>query len=312
MDDPLLFAGSASRDLAGAVARELDVQVCGAASERYPGGELHVELQQDVAGGNVFLVQSTAEPIERNLLEIALIADAARRAGALRCSALIPYLGYNRQDRRSGHAVPIGAKVVARILDTAAMERIVLVDLHDPATEGYFATPVAHLTAESLLLERLGPVDARSVVVSPDLGAAKLARRYASKLSLPVAVVQKERLTGADVTGHGVSGDVRDRHPIVVDDMITTGGTMVAALQQLTAAGAAGPATAVAAHGVFEPGSLDQLEAAGIQRLIVTDSVAPAAELPAWVEVVSLGPLLAEAVRRLHAGRSLASLLSPA
>jgi ribose-phosphate pyrophosphokinase len=187
-----------------------------------------------------------------------------------------------------------------------------LLDLHDPATEGFFATPVDHLSAVPLLVDALGTPDPDSVVVSPDLGAVSLARRISSALSLPMAVTHKLRVSGAEVIGQGITGHVRGLHPIIADDMITTGGTIEAATRQLLEAGAQPPVAVAATHGVFEPGTIQRLKDAGVSRLLVTNSVALPSSLPDWVSVVELGPFFGDAIRRRHAGHALDDLLSRA
>jgi ribose-phosphate pyrophosphokinase len=312
MSDTLLVAASGNPALANSIANHLHLEPCRIIHERYPGGELHVEFEATIAGSDLFIVQPTEGPIERNVFEILLLVDAARRAGASRCFGIVPYFGYGRQDRRSGRRVPVGARVAAQVLDGCGLDRLVFVDLHDPATEGFFATPVVHLSAVPLLIEALGTVRADSIIVSPDLGAVSLARRVSAALSLPMAVTHKLRLSGERVEAQGMTGDVRGLHPIIVDDMVTTGGTVEAAIQQLLRGGVQHPVTVAVSHGVFEPHSIQRLETAGVSRLVVTDSVSLPSPLPDWVSVVGIGELLAEAIRRLHNGHPLDELLSRA
>ena len=306
-----ILAGSANPTLAHAIAGLLGVAMGKSEVERFPDGEIHVEIRDTVRGHDVYLVQPTSPPADRHLLELLLLADACRRAGGLRLTAVVPYLGYARQDRRARGREAVGARVVADLFRAGKIDRVVAVDLHSGALEGFFAMPVEHLTAVPLLAEALRPsLDPQSVIVAPDLGAAKLADRYAHLLGLPVAVIHKVRVSGAEVTVRAVTGEVRGRRPLIVDDMITTGGTIAAAVEALVAAGALPEATVAATHGLFVGAAAERLGKASIRRLIVTDSVVPSAEQPLVLERSSIAPLLASAIDRLHRNRSLDELIA--
>jgi ribose-phosphate pyrophosphokinase len=269
---------------------------------------MHVEIRTSVRGHDVYLVQPTSPPAEESLLQLLLLADACRRAGATRLTAVMPYVAYARQDRRGTGREPVGARLLADLLATGGFHRVVAVDLHSPALEGVFTLPLEHLTAVPLLAGAIATSGSNAVVVSPDLGATKLAERYARQLDLPVALVHKRRLTGERVTVRGVTGEVRGRVPLVVDDMITTGGTIEAAVGALLEAGSAGEIVVAATHGLFVGEAVRRLAALPLREVLVTDSVAAeAGTLPA--RRVTLAPLLAEAIRRLHHDRSLADLL---
>ncbi|HTR21499.1 MAG TPA: ribose-phosphate diphosphokinase, partial [Gemmatimonadales bacterium] len=223
----MLIAGSANPQLATAVSTAAGAPLARTAIHRFPDGELHVALGDSVRGQDVYLLQPTSPPVETHAFELMLLADAARRAGAARITGIVPYLGYARQDRRAGGREALGARVMADLLGSG-LERVVAVDLHMPALEGFFSVPIEHLTALGVLVERLAlpEVNERGVVVAPDLGAARLADRYARALELPVAMVLKTRLGGTEVVARGVTGDVRGRVPVIVDDMISTGATV--------------------------------------------------------------------------------------
>jgi ribose-phosphate pyrophosphokinase len=305
-----LFTGSANPSLAETVAARLRLPLGRCALHRFPDGELHVELQETVRGHDVYLLQSTGPPVETHLLELLLLADACRRAGAAHLTALVPYFGYARQDRRASGREAVGARLVADLLGASGLERVVAVDLHSPALEGFFPVPLEHLSAVPLLAQAAAHwVRPNSVIVAPDLGAAKLADRYARALQLPVAIVQKTRLSGEEVSVHGVTGEVQGCAPVVVDDMISTGGTMAAAIQAVRAAGALPEVTALASHALLVGPAVARLRAAPVERLLTTDSVVPAEGPLLPLEMVSLGPLLAEAIERLHAHRSLDDLI---
>jgi ribose-phosphate pyrophosphokinase len=306
----IMFTGSAHVPLATAVAAQLGVPLGRRMLHRFPDGELHVELQESVRGHDVYLLQPTSPPVEAHLLELLLLADASRRAGAAQLTAVVPYFGYARQDRRASGREAVGARLIADLLAASGLQRLVAVDLHSAALEGMFAIPVEHLSAVSLLVEAVRPLLApNTVVVAPDLGAVKLAERVARGLHLPMALVDKERLTGEEVRVRRVVGRVEGCPVLVVDDMISTGGTVQAAIQALLAAGGAPEVTVVASHALLVGPAVERLRALPVRRLVVTDSVAAAAPLPCPGQIVSLAPLLAEAIRRLHHQQSLGDLL---
>jgi ribose-phosphate pyrophosphokinase len=309
----ILLAGSANPGLAGGVARALGTPLAACLIERFPDGELHVDLHESVRGRTVFILQPTSPPVEPHLFELLLLSDACRRAGATRRVAVIPYFGYARQDRRAAGREPIGARVAADVLAAAGIDHVVVVDLHSRAAEGFFAMPAEHLSAVPLLAEALRPAAGESViVVSPDLGAVKLADRYARVLGCPVATVHKTRVSGREVKVQQIVGDVRDRTPFIVDDMISTGNTVAAAVRALLAAGCRPDVTVVATHGVFAERAMELLRELPIGRVITTDSVAPRASAALAIEIVSIAPRLAEAIARLDRNESLGDLLSHA
>lgn len=305
-----LLAGTGDPGLAAALAGRLGIAPGACQIDAFPDGELHVEIRDSVRGHDVYLLQATGPPAERHLLELLLLGDACCRAGAARVSAVIPYFGYARQDRRTTGREAIAARVVADILGTQDFARVVAVDLHSAALEGFLTTPLEHVSAVPVLAAALRddlPMD--GVVVAPDAGAARLAERYANALSLPVAVVQKARLSGSEVAVRSVTGDVSGLAPLIVDDMISTGGTVAAAASALRSAGCRPDVTVVATHGLFVGPAEDRLAALGLRHLLVTDTL-PATEVPGVpIRVISIAPLLADAISRLHTGQSLGDLL---
>lgn len=301
---PYLVAGSANRALADAIAREVGVSLAPAVIERFPDGEVHINLQESPAGRGVFIVQPTSPPPDENVMELLALADACRRAHAANVTAVIPYFGYARQDRRASGLESVMGRVVADCIAVSGVQRVVTLDLHTDALEGFFTLPVEGLSAVPLLAEALKATQPdKGVIVAPDLGAAKLADRYGKLLELPVAVVHKTRLGPEEVTVSHVTGDVRDRVPIVIDDMISTGRTIEAAIKAVVAEGALRDGVTVAAtHGLFVGSCVDRLRNEGLQRLLATDSVAHGVIPVLPLETVSVAGLFADAIRRLHGG----------
>lgn len=306
---PVLVGGAANPPLVAAVARLLQVEPTSGQAERFPDGEQHVDIAGPVRGRDVYVVQPTSPPVDQHVMELALLADACRRAGAGAVTAVAPYFGYARQDRRVRGREAIGAHLACAVLHTAGVQRVVAVDLHSSAVAGFFPGPVEHLSAVPLLADALRealPPD--PVVVAPDLGATKLAMRYARLLAAPMAVVHKLRMSGTEVAVQGIIGDVRGRTPVIVDDMISTGGTIEAAFHALVTAGAKAEVTVAATHALMVGTAVERLCALPIRRLVVTDSAGPPPGPLLPTQVVTVAPLLAEAIRRLHRNASLAEL----
>jgi ribose-phosphate pyrophosphokinase len=300
-----LIAGSANPGLAAAVARRVGVELDAVTIDRFPDGELGVSVGS-LRGADVYVLQSTGPPAHDHLVELALLADAVRRSGAARITGVIPYLAYARQDRREQEGQGIGARVVAELI-SGLFDRVVAVDLHTSAVEGFFGCPVEQLSAVPLLAAHVRSSMTDHVVVAPDLGAVKRAERYARMLGLRTAVVRKRRLSGREVEATAVEGDVRDRPVLIVDDIVSTGATIEAAVRALRGAGAL-QATVVATHGLLVPPADERLTRLGLAAIILTDTVPP----PAWGgagTVVSVADLLADAVGRLHRDEPLADLV---
>jgi ribose-phosphate pyrophosphokinase len=296
----VLLSGSSHPALAADVAQALGVPLSRCTIERFPDGELDVDLHDRVRGVPVFVVQSLHAPVGEHLLELSLIADACYRSGASSVTAVVPYLGYARQDRRDAGREPLGARVMADLLGASHLERLVCLDLHSRAVEGCFPLPVEHASAIPALTEHLkARLPSNAVIVSPDLGAVKRAEALARPLGLPVAIVHKQRLSGADVKAQGVVGDVKGRHPVLVDDMISTGGTLVAAAQAVLDEGAEGPVTVVASHGLFVGPANERLSKVPLARVVVSDSVPRPGPVDFPLERVSCAPVLASVVQRL-------------
>jgi ribose-phosphate pyrophosphokinase len=306
-----LLCGPASEPLGGLVAEALGVAPVGCEVVRFPDGELHVQLRDTVRGRDLFLIQATSPPGEQCLLELLLIADACRRGGAGHLTAVMPYFGYARQDRRAKGREAVAARLVADLIQAGGIQRIVVVDAHTAALEGCFSIPFEHLSAAALLIEGVRPLcDDASIIIAPDFGAVHLAERFGRALGLPIAIVHKTRVSGEEVTVTGVTGDVRDRAPVIVDDMISTGGTVEAAYQALRAAGCRPELVVAATHGLFAGNANERLSLLPLRQVVVSDSVALPARVPFPRQVIGLQDVLADAVRRLHEQRSLSDLIA--
>jgi ribose-phosphate pyrophosphokinase len=307
--DWTILSGTAHPELAAAIARELGVGLCTRTVERFPDGEVAVRIDQPVRGREVFLVQPTSPPVDAHLVELLALADACRRASAARITAVVPYFGYARSDKRHGHREPIAASLVARLIQAVGVARVVAVDLHTPQVEGFFQVPLDTLTAVPTLCEALRPrLPAGAVVVAPDAGRVKMATRYAERLGAPLAVLHKRRESGTETAVTHLVGDVRGRACLIIDDIIATGGTIIESVAALRQAGA-GPEILVAAtHGLFVGAARDSFDRADVSGVIVTDTVAPAGGEWALRRIVPITPLLAGAIRRFVADGTLSDL----
>ncbi|HUX00487.1 MAG: ribose-phosphate pyrophosphokinase [Phycisphaerae bacterium] len=310
MDQLKIFSGSANRPLAEAIAKYLKMPVGKAALTQFPDGELFLKINEDVRGRDIFIVQSTCSPQNDNLMELLLFIDAAHRSSAERVTAVMPYYGYARQDRKDEGRVPISAKLVANLLQTAGADRVLAVDLHAYQIQGFFDIPLDHLLAEPVIVQHYRDMGIEDLaVVSPDVGNVKIARVYAGILGGELAIIDKERLSGRDVRAGALIGNVEGRNVLMVDDMITTGSTVAEAAVLLKERGARDIYVA-ATHPVFCKGSVERLRQAPIQAVTVTDSIPLSQEAQTLenLEVLSLAPLLGEAIKRIHLHQSVSEL----
>ena len=307
--DLAIFSGSSNVTLARALADTLGVSLGTRLLTRSPDGVLRAEVQENVRARDVFLVQPTGPPLDQNLMELLFLADACRRSGANQVTAIMPYFGYARQDHSAGGRQAVGARLTADLLKTAGVGRMVIVDLHARSLESAFGIGLEHLSAVGLLCQAVGSPPANGVLVAADMGAFRLAERYARELKLPIAIVGKVRVSDEEVMARSLIGDVGGRTPIIIDDIIITGATIEAAINAVVAAGALPNATVVASHGLFVGSAVERLAALPIARLLVTDSVEISTQPKLPIEVVSIVPLLGQAISRLHAGEPLGDLL---
>ncbi|MEW5915172.1 MAG: ribose-phosphate diphosphokinase [Gemmatimonadota bacterium] len=305
----LFLAGTANVPLAQSIVGLLGSSLGNCHIERFPDGEVSVEVMESVRGKDVFLIQPTSAPVNDRLMELLALADACRRAAAARITAIVPYFGYARADKRSGRRAPVTARAVADLLEAAGINHVVTVDAHTPQLEGFFHIPIDDLSATDVLCDAQRDVLLpNTVIVSPDLGGLRRAVKFAERLGTTTAVCAKRRLDGSRVMVTQVIGDVRERRCCIVDDMITTGGTIAEAAKALRDAGAREPITAAATHGVLVAGARERLTGAGIQQITVTDSIDVPAGWDPPLRIATVAPKLAEVIRRLSAGESLRDL----
>jgi ribose-phosphate pyrophosphokinase len=308
-DEFIIFTGTANSRLAVNVAREVGVQLGARAVERFPDGEISVRLDEPARGREVFIVQPTSPPVNEHLVELLAFADACRRASAAHVTAIIPYFGYARSDKRHGRREPIMASMVADLIQAVGVNHVVTIDLHTPQIEGFFRIPVDSLTATETLCRHLsGRLPPGAVVVSPDVGRVEMASAFAHLLGTSVVVLHKRRESGMETEITHLVGDVRGRACLIVDDMISTGGTVGKSVEALLEAGAREEIIVAATHGLFINGAKEFLRWTGVSEVIVTDTVARSDDLWPELRVVSIAPLLAAAIRRFMADGSLGDL----
>ncbi len=310
-DEIKVFAGNSNPALAEAVCHYLGVKRGGAEVRTFSDGEILVEIVENVRGGDIFVIQSTCTPVNNNLMELLLLLDAFRRASAMRITAVIPYYGYARQDRKVAPRVPISAKLVADLITTAGASRVLTVDLHAGQIQGFFNVPVDNLFATPVLLDyvrdRLNNDEV--TVVSPDAGGVERARAFAKHLDASLAIIDKRRTRANEVAEMHIVGEVGGRCAVLVDDMVDTAGTLVAAAKALTDNGARA-VLACCTHPVLSGAAIGRLEQSSLTELIVTDTVPlrPEAAACKKIKVLSVAHLLGEAIKRTHNEESISSL----
>ncbi len=306
--DFVMFSGTSNPALAGGIAAELGVHPGSRTVTRFPDGEVEVRLDETVRGREVLLIQLTAPPVNDNLIELLTLADACRRSAAARITAVVPYYGYARADRRRGRREPITASLVAQLIQAAGIDHLITIDLHASQIEGFFQIPVDSLTAVPTLGEAVRSwLPPGVVIVSPDTGRVAMAADYAHRLGGAVAILHKRRSSGTETAVTRVIGDVRDRPCLIIDDMISTGGTIARAVEALLRAGARPEIVVAASHGLFVGAAWAALGHEAIREVFVTDSVATAA-VDRRLRIVSIAPLIAAAIRAILAGGSLSEL----
>lgn len=307
-----ILAGNGNPDLAQAIAAYLEIPLTKAAVRRFADEEIFVEIDENVRGEDVFVVQPTAAPANDNLMELLICMDALKRASARRITAVVPYFGYARQDRKSGSRTPISAKLVANLITSAGADRVLSLDLHAGQIQGFFDIPTDNLFAAPVMaadiLARMGMNDV--MVVSPDVGGVVRARALAKRLgNAPLAIVDKRRERAGESEVMNIIGDVRGRNCILVDDIVDSAGTLCNAAAALMEAGAQS-VRAYVSHGVLSGGAVARVDGSALLELVVTDSIAATAAVQAASKVrrITIAPLLAEAMRRTAEETSVSSL----
>jgi len=311
-DNIKIFCGTGSIDLGQAVSKYLRIPLGGAKVERFPDGEKMIKLEEDVRGRDCFIVQSTCNPVDENLMELLIYLDCLKRASAQRITAVIPYFGYARQDRKDEGRVPITAKMVANIITTAGADRILAIDLHAQQLQGFFDIPVDHLTGELVLTSYFREKKISDLtIVSPDVGNMKTADKYAARLGGKIAIVHKKRVSGSEVASEEIIGDVDGRNILMCDDIIATAGTVCGAARLVKERGAK-KVYIGATHGVFIGSALVRLKEAPIEEIVVTDTIplADEAKDACNIKVLTVSAMLGEAIKRIHRNESISSLFN--
>jgi len=307
-----IFSGRSNSSLASAVCKYLGVPVGGAKIDTFPDGEKLIKLEVDVRGRDCFVLQSTCKPVDENLVELLIYLDCLRRASARRVTAVIPYFGYARQDRKAEGRVPITAKLVANLITSAGADRVLAIDLHAQQIQGFFDIPVDHLTGELVLSRyfRDKKIDSLTVV-SPDVGNIKIASRYAADLGGELAIIHKKRTSASEVEAAEIIGDVKGRNILMCDDIIATAGTVCSAAEVLKEKGAK-KIYVGATHGIFADSALQKLSEAPFDEIVVTDTIPQDNNVNKMssLKVLTVSSMLGEAIKRIHRDESVSSLFN--
>ncbi len=316
-DEIKIFAGNSNRQLAEAVSRVLETPLGRSRVTRFSDGEVLVEIDESVRGQHTFVLQSTSSPVNEHLMEMLVMIDALKRASADEITAVIPYYGYARQDRKVAPRAPITAKLVADLLSSAGATRVISMDLHAGQIQGFFDIPFDHLYAMPVMLQDikerfgLGTVEAKDVVVvAPDAGGVERARAYAKRLMCSLAIIDKRR-TGPNVAEvMNIIGDVDGKRAIIIDDMVDTAGTLAQAARAVIASGAK-DVWAYATHAVLSGPALERIAGSPLKELVVTDTIAPRPEsASSRIRSLSVASLVGEAIKRVHTGESISTLFA--
>ena len=305
-----IFSGNAHLALAREICESLGVPLGQAAVGRFPDGEVRIQIQENVRGTDVFVIQPTCRPVNDNLMELLIMLDAFRRASAERITAVIPYYAYARQDRKDRPRVPISAKLVADLLTSAGADRVLSLDLHAGQIQGYFNIPVDHLYATPVTVDYFRKLKLRNlVVVSPDTGGVERARAFAKRLKVPLAIIDKRREDARVVEMMNVIGDVSGKICLIIDDMIDTAGTLLRGANALVDKGA-DKVYACCTHGVFARDAVSKIRESRLEQVVTTNSIplSPEGEKCARIKVLSVAKLLAEAIRSIHDETSVSKL----
>ncbi|MCM8800921.1 MAG: ribose-phosphate pyrophosphokinase [Candidatus Omnitrophica bacterium] len=310
MDKLMVFSGNAHPELAKDICKSLKIRLSDALVGRFSEGEIRVKINENVRGKDVFVIQPTCPPPNENLMELLIMIDALKRASSKRITAVIPYFGYARQDRKDQPRVPITAKLVANLLTTAGADRILTIDLHAGQVQGFFDIPVDHLYAINIFVDYFSKLKIKDlVVVSPDVGGIKMARAYAKRLSADLAIIDKRRDSPEKTEVMHILGQVKEKNAIIVDDLIATGSSLIEAIQALKKAKTKEIYAAVT-HGVLSGPAIERIDKCkDLKELVITDTI-PLANHKKHprIKVVSVAGLLGEAIKRIHFEESISCL----
>jgi len=310
MDRLKIFTGNANTALANEICSHLGRKLGDASVRTFSDGEVYLQIQENVRGMDVFVVQPTCTPVDRNLFELLLMIDALKRASAERITAVLPYYGYARQDRKDKPRVPISAKLVASLLETAGASRVLTLDLHAAQIQGFFNVPVDHLFAAPVLIEYFRSADLEDmIIVSPDAGGVERARAFAKRLNLPLAIIDKRREEANVAEIMHIIGEVEGKHCLMVDDLVDTAGTLVKGAEALLAAGAKA-ASACATHAVLSGPAVQRIEESQLSEVVLTNSIPLTREASrcSRIRVLSVASLLAKAIQSIHEETSVSTL----
>ena len=303
----MIFSGTANPELSNEIAKFLEAPLCKATINRFSDGEINVQISQSVRGKDVFIIQPTCAPANDNLMELLIMTDALKRSSAKSITAITPYYGYARQDRKAAPRVPISAKLVANLFETAGITRMVTIDLHASQIQGFFDIPVDNLYGAILFVDYIKSKKFKNpVIASPDIGGVGRARYFASRLGLDMVIVDKRREKANVAEVMNIIGDVKDKDVILIDDMIDTAGTMVKAAEALKAKGATS-VMACCTHPVLSGPAYERIENGGLDELVVTNTI-PMKQTSKKIKMLSTAPLLGEVIRRVHSNESVNSL----
>ncbi|HLF18255.1 MAG TPA: ribose-phosphate pyrophosphokinase [Candidatus Omnitrophota bacterium] len=310
MNGLAVCTGNANPELAKSICKHLKINLTDVLVSRFSEGEVQVQIKQNIRGKDVFIVQPTCPPPNESLMELLIMIDAARRASAQRITAVIPYYGYARQDRKDQPRVPITAKLVANLIVAAGADRVLTMDLHANQIQGFFDIPVDHLYAINVICDHFGKKKLKNVVVvSPDVGGIKMARAYAKRLGAGLAIVDKRRESPEKTEVMHILGDVKGKHAVLVDDIIATGGSLVEAIEVLKQEGVKDVYAAIT-HGVLSGKAIEHIkECTPLKELVITNSIPLSKEKQLKkITVVSVASLLADAIHRIHDEESISIL----
>jgi ribose-phosphate pyrophosphokinase len=304
----LVFSGNANKPLAKKVCDYLSLPLGKIEISRFPDGEIDMKIMEDVRGADVYVIQPTCPPVNENLMELLIMVDCLRRASAERITAVIPYFGYARQDRKAEGRVPISAKLVANVITAAGVSRALAVDLHAAQLQGFFDIPMDHLYAAPVLVDYFRRLDLKDLtIVSPDVGGIKMARAYAKRLNADLAIVDKRRSGPTEIEAMHVIGEVKDRNVILVDDMISTATSITEAAKVCRKKGAK-DIYICGTHAVLAGKAVEKLQKAPVKEVVVTDTIPLDGKEFGNLRVLSIANLLGEAIRRIHHSESVSSL----